>query len=101
MSTCRDCDADIVWGVTEKGRRIPLNPEKRTADDAAANLAVYRDHLSRLHVRVPSDDRPVASFEWRAVPHFATCPPRVAARDAQAGRIPNVVPLRGRRARRG
>lgn len=99
MTTCRDCSGDIVWGVTEKGRRIPLNPEKRPLDDTTASLAVYRDHLDRLHVRVPSVDNPIAAFEWRAVPHFATCPPRVAARDAQAGRIPNVVPLK-RRARR-
>jgi hypothetical protein len=99
MTTCRDCSADIVWGVTEKGRRIPLNPERHDPGDEHANLAVYRDHLSRLHVRVPSVDRPIASFEWRATPHFATCPPRVAARDAQAGRIPNVVPFRRRSAR--
>lgn len=100
MATCRDCQADIVWGVTEKGHRIPLDPERRVRDDETANLAVYRDHLDRLHVRAISAERPVAGFEWRAIPHFATCPPRVAARDAQAGRIPNVVPLR-RRQRRG
>lgn len=101
MTLCRDCSADIVWAISEKGRRIPLDPERRDRGDDAAPLAVYRDHLGSLRARVPSADRPIAQHEWRAMPHFATCPPRVAARDAQAGRIPNVVPIRGRRQRRG
>lgn len=25
--TCKSCGADIVWAVTRKGRRIPLDPE--------------------------------------------------------------------------
>lgn len=100
-ATCRDCSADIIFGVTEKGRRIPLDPERRPVDDVTAPLAAYRDHLSRVQVRTVTGERPVAGFEWRAMPHFATCAPQVAARDASAGRIPNVIPLRRRGGRRG
>lgn len=99
MTLCRDCEREIIFAVTEKGRRMPLDPERRAPDDLTATLAVYRDHL-RVRVRVISTERPLQSFEWRAMPHAATCPPRVAARDAQAGRIPNVIPLRGRGSRR-
>jgi hypothetical protein len=90
---CRECNGDIVWARTEKGQRIPLDPARLSRDDETANQAVYRDHLGALRTRVPSAENPIANHEWRAMPHFATCPARTAARDAQAGRIPNVIPL--------
>lgn len=72
MTTCRDCAADIVFGVTEKGRRIPLNPERRPLSDRAAPLGAYVDAVSRVQVRTGGR---TADFQFRAVPHATTCAP--------------------------
>lgn len=62
---CRSCRAPILWAVTEKGRRIPLDPEPR----ADGNLV--------LHVQAMGS--PLAVFAGsghvgiRYVSHFATC----------------------------
>lgn len=89
MSQCRDCGADILWGRTDAGKLMPLDPERRDADDPAANVAATRDHTGRLLVRVLHAGEQPDRHEWRAVPHFATCVPRLA----QAGRIPGVASL--------
>lgn len=77
-----------MWGLTLPGRkRMPLDPERHDVDDQAANVGVRRDHLGSLLVRVLKLGDVLEGNEWRAVPHFATCPPLVAARDARAGRL--------------
>jgi hypothetical protein len=50
MSECRSCGAEIVWVVTDSGKRIPVDAETATEGDT--------------------------EFEPRAghVSHFATCP---------------------------
>lgn len=69
-AVCRECGKDIVWGRTEKGRRMPIDPEPR----ADGNLAVCRDHLSVLRVRViTADGMAMQPYERPAMPHAATC----------------------------
>lgn len=94
MSQCRDCNADILFGRTEAGKLMPLDPERLDRGDPRANLAVCRDHTGRLLVRVLKDDEQPYAHEWRGMPHFATCVPRLA----QEGRIDGVVSLDRRRA---
>lgn len=53
---CRSCGAEIVWGVTEHGAAIPLNPRVLTVVDE--NGRVVRGRES----------------------HFATCPHAAAHR---------------------
>lgn len=81
-TTCRDCAADIVFGVTVKGRRLPLNPERRPLFDRTAPLGAYVDGLSRVQVR--SGGR-AADFEFRAVPHSSTCRPTARRRGGRRG----------------
>lgn len=82
---CRECGAAVLWAWTAKGRRMPLDLEVRPDDDKLANVATYTDHLRRLRVRTLDADNPrPAPFERLGVPHFATCPPRLAAREAAA-----------------
>lgn len=59
MSTCRGCGADLVWGVTPDGKRIPLDPRP----------PVYRTGtlLPDGGVRCERDREALCS-------HFATCP---------------------------
>ena len=56
MSTCRSCGAEIVWAITEAGKRIPLDaePERRfvlttdlaTNDQTARSTATYISHFA-------------------------------------------------------
>lgn len=41
---CRSCNADVLWVVTEKGARMPLNfePEKRFVLDSGSDPMVAR-----------------------------------------------------------
>lgn len=71
---CELCGADIVWAVTPAGKRMPLDPARLEEDDARGNVAVRRDHHGTVQARVLSAAEPIRAGEWRAVPHFATCP---------------------------
>lgn len=57
MARCRSCDAVIRWGVTEAGKRIPLNATPTTT--------------FRLE---GEGDAPRAVSQQGYVAHFATCP---------------------------
>lgn len=64
MSKCKGCDAEIVWGIDEKGTRVPLDPrppvyELLKFDPVVQAYAVERD----------GGERP-----RHYVSHFATCP---------------------------
>lgn len=66
MSTCRSCGAEIIWAVTESGRRIPM--------DAAPVKP------KGLFILQPDGDALIAYSTSSAVApllyqsHFATCP---------------------------
>lgn len=100
MSQCRTCQADILFARTTAGKLMPLDPARHEHDDHTANVAVYRDHTGRLNARVLKQDEQPERFEWRAMPHFATCANLVAERDAKAGRLraEGVLPFRKRKA---
>lgn len=65
MARCRSCEARIVWAITPKGRRIPLDP----------------DPVEGGNVLLEGERATVLTNEERAahpgplhVSHFATCP---------------------------
>lgn len=58
IGKCRDCQADIVWMITRKGKNIPVDIE-----------SVDTDHL----FAIGPDEK--LSFEYGTnVAHFNTCP---------------------------
>ncbi len=63
VGTCRSCGARIVWGMTEHGTAIPLDPRVITIMDEAGRMHRGRES------------------------HFASCPHGAAHRSAprQAG----------------
>lgn len=97
MGRCRDCQADIIWSRTQAGKMMPLDPERREPGDPAANVAVARNHLGGVLARVLKAGEVPEPFEWLAIPHFATCLPRLA----QAGRVDDVIPLARRAKAKG
>lgn len=65
---CRSCNAEIVWAVTVKDRRIPIDPEP--ASDGNITLldqGRYRPPLAQSHM-VRADGMKYYKS------HFATCP---------------------------
>ena len=69
-SKCKGCGADIVWGVDEKGARIPLDP--RPAIYYVTEDVSGRVTASRRFQREASSLAQAASLY--AVNHFSTCP---------------------------
>lgn len=68
LSTCSACRQPIVWALTMKGKRIPLNPDP----NEKGNLALTRTvdgHLVAIFV-APSDFQ----ISPRYTSHFANCP---------------------------
>jgi hypothetical protein len=67
---CRTCRALIVWGITEKGRRIPLDAKPHPD----GNIYLYHDVAYVL----PVNGRSLAEHREMGTPlyvsHFATCP---------------------------
>jgi len=95
VSTCNACGGTVLFGrtTTANNKPIPLDPQRHERDDERANVAVSRNHLGSLLARVLKDGEQPERHEWRAMPHFATCPKRAADADAKAGRIPDVIPF--------
>lgn len=77
MSTCRGCGREIVWGTTEDGKKIPLDPRapvytlgpKKIGDNPAFGES--------------DGDQLVKRTSLAMVSHFATCP---KANDFSGGR---------------
>ncbi len=61
---CRSCGAPIVWGITKKCNRVPLDPpEKRF-------VPICRGDMLNL----PPGDIPEVEMRETWLSHFATCP---------------------------
>lgn len=69
VGTCRSCAAEIVWVLTRKGHRMPIDPEP----GPDGNLEIDDDGIANV---LGDDDIVRARFEGKALylSHFATCP---------------------------
>ncbi|MEU8834848.1 hypothetical protein [Streptomyces sp900116325] len=83
-SICTDCRREVLWTVTESGKRLAVDPEP----DPAGNAAVYRDGLGAHRSRRPSEDLPLMGYERLHVPHIATCQARRQASPTRPGPLP-------------
>ncbi|MFF0395111.1 hypothetical protein ACFYSJ_04875 [Streptomyces sp. NPDC005248] len=84
-SICADCHREVLWTVTESGKRLAVDPEP----DSEGNAAVYRDGVGTTRSRRPSDEMPLMGWERLHVPHVATC---WARRAAPAPARPDTLP---------
>lgn len=84
MPTCRSCGAEIIWCVTESGKRIPVD----RAPSKIGNLELVDQGNDPPLAKTAS-----AEAKWKFVSHFATCPHAAKhrkPRDGQGG-LPGVA----------
>lgn len=71
MAQCNSCYAEIIWAVTESGKRIPLD-----AVPGSGNVALSwgRPGESPHSVTLSGPDREHADKSTLYTAHFVTCP---------------------------
>lgn len=62
MSVCRSCGTAIVWTVTEKGKKMPVDKDP------------VRGGFVLVHDELDPESPPRAISETVHLSHFATCP---------------------------
>ncbi|MEU2487116.1 hypothetical protein ABZ593_21215 [Streptomyces sp. NPDC012617] len=98
MPRCLDCRREVLWTVTDAGKRLAVDPEP----DETGNTAVYRDGTGTRRSRRPSEELPLMAWEKLYVPHVATCPPRrKTTQKSPAVLPPGVLDLAAYRRRAG
>lgn len=65
IGICSSCSLEILWCVTENGKRIPINPE---AVEYGGNITI-REGL--VHVLAKGEISEAGEKRYRS--HFATC----------------------------
>lgn len=76
---CQSCDAAVVWAVTAKGRRMPVN----ATPDPAGNVVLVDQGISSpplalvIHTERQQTETPVDALHTS---HFQTCPNAAAHR---------------------
>lgn len=77
---CRSCNAEISFGLTAKGKRMPLDTDEVDAMSLAVSLTAgdaglrgLQTFIDRSRIRQATlDDVTAGQAIYR--PHFATCP---------------------------
>jgi hypothetical protein len=83
-AACQSCKAWIIWAVTERGRRMPVDAQMNIGGTLV--LCYEVDELDRptsgqMVLQAPADYR---GPKW--ISHFATCPKASAWRRSQGER---------------
>lgn len=68
MAQCASCKADVLWVVTERGKRMPLD----TKPDPQGNIVLGQDDL--VEHRQVAYVRPPGTYPIMYRSHFVTCP---------------------------
>jgi hypothetical protein len=63
---CKSCNAEIIWTVTEKGRRMPVDAEQKLGGNIVLRP---REYLPPVAFYVKANEHVLAH-----VSHFVTCP---------------------------
>jgi hypothetical protein len=72
MSTCRSCGVPLLWVLTEKGKRMPLDIEPDDAKGTFVKLRV-EENGDKVVQFVKESDRP-GTARPLYTSHFVTCP---------------------------
>ena len=74
MSECRSCRAPIIWAMTERGKRMPLDADPYTGPDPAGLFVFRFDGDGRPYVLAVTPEAAAALGDAVYRSHFASCP---------------------------
>lgn len=80
---CRSCQAPVLWGATEKGKSMPVDPLPHPRGNITLVGTAAGGYLITVH---PRHALPLVPPAYRS--HFATCPSAGAIRERMATREP-------------
>lgn len=89
-ASCRSCHAGIVWAVTAKGEKMPVDPQPTLPGIGNLVLWFEVDGLGNLvdpptqRVIAATDEQKARGPVWLS--HFATCPKASEWRKREASR---------------
>ena len=90
---CSACGAAIVWAVTAKGKRMPVDPEPVVGGNLVLELA---GSGAIVRVQTAAEKAEAAAvgkvLGTRYVSHFATCPAAARFRKPKAPAAPELKP---------
>ncbi len=72
QTRCRSCNAEIVWAVTKRGKRAPV--DKRPDHRGDFLLIRTSGELRLVHQATATFEQLAEHGPDRYVTHFATCP---------------------------
>lgn len=67
LSACRSCSAPLLWAISEKGHRTPIDPVP--PKDGTGNLRLFRRN-GVLHCEYATDRHAAENY----LSHFVSCP---------------------------
>jgi hypothetical protein len=71
MPNCEGCGAEIIWGVTAKGKRTPLDAK---AEKRYVEREVYELDDDQAGTFYRAQEQDYVALVDTFMPHFATCP---------------------------
>ena len=73
---CRSCYSDVIWTITERGERMPVNIDPEPNGNLIlSNRAGRTNAPSAIYVGKPDPEALFDEYEGqRYISHFATCP---------------------------
>lgn len=74
-SHCRTCQAEIIWVVTEKGKKMPIDAEPTSSDDGRFRKERLDPNGDKV-VHFVRDDELASNDRPLYASHFQTCPDR-------------------------
>lgn len=92
MPKCNSCGAEIIWCVTTKGKRMPVDAAERT--DGTGVYVITRPDGDPLACTSLLDVPEVMARAYKArhLSHFATCPNAAQHRRPRQGGLPGIEP---------
>lgn len=83
MSACRSCGAEVVWAVTEAGRRMPIDAQPVDGGNVILHPAERGQSPTATVVGKQPQPSLFGDDGPRYTSHFATCPNAAEHRKAR------------------
>lgn len=72
---CRSCGAQMIWAITETGKKMPVDAEPSSAGEFVL-FWIESENTPQVRslVSIERNGRPMGEWDGNYSSHFATCP---------------------------